>query len=205
VRNQALGIGLVSLSFFISFLSGEFDIPFLTSGSLGFWLVPIFLYIAVVFYWADVSARAAKRSDPLLRDSLHWSKLRLFIWSQILAVVLFYAIVALYNAAFAVPEIEAILITLVGIAAAFEMLVVSALLLLLAARRSGDKTLQKHLKWFGLFVLSITVASVVAGVTYPNHHVGLGLVIYLALPLGAYCVYRSTRSLAPLNRLSLEP
>jgi hypothetical protein len=37
--------------------------------------------IISIFAWADTSTRIARRSDPLLRDSLGWTKIRLVAWT----------------------------------------------------------------------------------------------------------------------------
>lgn len=36
--------------------------------------------VILVFGWIDSSVRIARRSDPLRRNTLHWTKLRIFIW-----------------------------------------------------------------------------------------------------------------------------
>jgi hypothetical protein len=200
-RDQALGIGLVALSYFTFIVYTEIGFPFATNGYPGTWLLTIFPPVAFLFYWVDTSARAARRADPLLRDSLHWSKVRSFVWPQVLAFMISYAFAAAYNLVFGMPEFEAILITLVGLAAVFEMLVVGAAVLLVAAIRSGDKALRRHLGWFGFFILFAAVGAIVAAATFPFHHVGLGLISYVVSPPAAFVLYRSARSLAPLNRI----
>ena len=89
-RSQALGIGLVAVSFAILVFESVirvFIIP-LTQHYSFISLVILFIVFLVLFYWIDATMISARRSDPLLRDSLHWSKLRILPWIVIVAWVI---------------------------------------------------------------------------------------------------------------------
>lgn len=81
--------------------------------------------------------------------------------------------------------------------------------MLIGARRSRDPNLRGGLKWFGLALLSFIGILLVAVVesaldfsTYDTSAIPYGAVLILI----GYALYRSARSLAPINRLqALEP
>lgn len=170
---------------------------------MGSWLLTYYPPFLLIFYWVDSSARAARRADPLLRDTFRWSRTRAYSWGFIFAIIALYAASWAYAAVVTVPKsIVSDALTIVGLFPIFGALIIGAVLLPLSARRTGDRTLRSHMSWFGLFVLATFVGDLIAAWTYPNHHVGLGLVTYIALPLGAYFLYRSARALVPLNRIA---
>src|SRR6266571_3609301 len=79
--------------------------------------------------------------------------------------------------------------------------------LLLSGSRSKDSTLRRHLKWFGLFVLSLFAAVVGGFSLYLIHAVVIpivGFVVgYTPFIFAAYCLYRGARSLVPIGHLQL--
>lgn len=167
-----------------------------------------FYYIGyvIIFAWVDATIRVARLSDPLLRDTLHWKKLRMIAWG--FAAL---GMADLIGRSFSVvlthtfPSLGENLLVLVAILA---MVSSGAPALLLSGLRSKDTTLRRHLKWFGLFV-GVFITSNTAGFAL----VTLGLVttvsdlqqyLLFAIPPGlvaAYAYYRSARSLAPIGRL----
>jgi len=137
------------------------------------------------FYMVDVTARAAKFSDPLLRDSLHWSQARKVLWGlNILCIVLTFA-----------TGIFFLLFTF------FLPIVAGALLFPVLAKRTGDMILRRHMAWLGaffaLFFLSVFF--------YPNVATDTELVFDgIPLVIGALFLVMSASSLAPLNRVSAD-
>ena len=180
-RNQALGIGLVCVSFAISFLDNT---------GVGYGIA-----LLVIFYWIDASFLAARRSDPLLRDTLHWSKLRIIFWALSIFTVIPTAIYQILTGnGPSAPGNDLLGVIFIAF---FILIPASGIgLFAVASRRSGDHALRRHLAWFGLFVLSqsatITIALFGGGATY-----------FLGFAVGGFCLYKSARSLVPLNRLSL--
>ena len=188
----------------------SFPLGFFAGTELDFglyWFLPIYAAFAILFYWIDASAGAARRSDPLLRDTLHWTKVRLWLWTLNAAIIALYISVALYyqavgfNPKTAPPVLVLIVYTLAIIVTVFVPLISGALLLAIGALRSGDTALRGHLQWFGVFALFMLIATLASTESYPEHHSGIGLLTYAGLFVGGYFLYRSARSLVPLNRL----
>lgn len=188
-NRQALGIGLVC----IAFLLGLYD----SSG------IAYEFFFLLLFYWIDASFKAARRSDPLLRDTLHWAKLRVALWIVNLITILSIVIYSLALArclpfvctAFPGGEITASVLTI-----PFVVIPASGVALsVVVARRSADRALRRQIAWFGLFVFvqfaTVLVAQLnsLSGVTY-----------FLGFVLSGLFLYKSARSLVPLNKLSLS-
>ena len=182
-RNQALGMGLLGAWVAIVFLRP---------------LEVILSLSVLLFYWIDASILAARRSDPLLRDTLRWSKLRWVFWILVVGLLVPEMVdIVISGNFFGNTLTKDIFGTLVKIP--FGLIFVSgAPLLVLVSRRSGDITLKTHMKWFGYFVLAILAAGL-------SQNAGQLTVTFVLFVAGAYFLYRSARSLAPLNRLKLEP
>jgi hypothetical protein len=203
-RKQALGIGLVILAF-ISTLGIYGSLSSLISLQLFSALSTISWYAlwGVLFYWIDASVLAARRSDPLLRDTLLWRWLRIPFWAVIVTalVVVFgylgYGIVtgnatvlrdllnlsssdAILNTAILLPVVA----TFVGV----------ILLPVIAFRIKWDRPLRMHFGWFGLFVGSLSL-----GFAGPF---GLGVLTVLFF-FGGFCLYRSAKSLVPMNIITI--
>ncbi len=201
-RRQALGIGLVAASF----------MPLLVSSLLnlvpaGFYLVPLFAAFMILFYWIDASALAARVSDPLFRDTLHWSKLRILLWAlntitvgSALSVILYVWVSG--NTGFFSPIPAAIGYFIVG-TPEFVTIISGAVFLPIIAQRSKDMTLRKHFRWFGLFVAFVFLLFPLGSLT-ANDPFLMTLSFFVALLWGGYCLYKSARSLVPLNRLSVS-
>jgi hypothetical protein len=194
-RKQALwagtmGLYLVALSTFLT-IALSFNLTTLSVNILGGLLISS--GFIVLFAWIDSTVRVARRSDPLLRDTLRWSKLRYFIGF----VTVFGAISALLtsiNAGFA-------LVAPFGGALFF-----GAIALLISAKRSGDATLRRHLKWMGLAIAMLWLASQLTGILFrilPAGSLASEAITYSLVAVGGFCLYRSARSLVPLGHLAL--
>lgn len=191
-RSQALGMGLASLAVAIT-QSGVTVFSYL-GGALSSVLQIAFPYFAVmaVFYWTDASMRTGRRTDPLLRDTLHWRKLRLIL---IPVLVILFALGFVFSSnptfsyLFPVPVIVSLL--------------TSAIVLPVMGSRSRYEPFRKQLRWFGFFALSIVVVTVGIGGILIGSPLLLSLLVEdLGVVIGGYCLFRSARSLAPLNRLT---
>ena len=79
--------------------------------------------------------------------------------------------------------------------------------LLVGARRSSDVVLRRSLKWLGAGLLYVpclvlvSVAEGMMGASYYDMIYSYGIVPWRVAVLLGYALYRSARSLAPLNRL----
>lgn len=203
-RNQALGIGLIALSFAIfsleaDVISGVFNI---VSGPIliGTYIPVLFASAIFTFYWIDSSVKAARRTDPLFRDTLHWSDVRVACWALMivgLAVFLFVYGLNIYQT---IPALSDAWITIPLVTGLSGVIVLPFSVL-----RSRDKTFRSHLKWFGIFVLFelvLTLSSILVDLL-PLALVQMSYLIpTFALLLGeGYALYKSARSLAPLNTI----
>jgi hypothetical protein len=188
-RNQALGIGLVA--------AASASLALLFGVTIGGNVAVIDLQaleFLFLFYWIDSSVLAARRSDPLVRDEYHWSRLRVPLWGANLVGLALSLLVHL--------PVQIILTLVVGI-----------VMLPTAARRSGDAIFRMHLRWFGFYALLQIVAF--SGIFLPFFLTGAptsssSIITYISIGIfvpgawgGAYCLYRSARALVPLNKLSL--
>jgi hypothetical protein len=92
-RNQALGMGFVALVWIIFSLAAILPSSILTptAGAIGFCFIMLGL-----FYWVDASIIAARRSDPLLRDTLRWSELRTYLWGLLLVLTSLFVLLTGY-------------------------------------------------------------------------------------------------------------
>ncbi|MDA4127286.1 MAG: hypothetical protein OK452_08835 [Thaumarchaeota archaeon] len=223
-RNQAFGLGLFSLVFTLAALPSPQvgsngilgSVPF----QIGYILVTSAFWLGAI-YFVDATALASRRSDPLLRDTLHWSKVRYVLWvfqvfnvSFILLGISLSAITG--NASYANQIIQGnngaftslpAVIANLAWAAAFG----SMIMFLPIAIRSRNPGLRRHLKWLagvpvalGVFVIVLIIVSSTPAETFLNNPAGNVLgntLLYLAV---GYCLYRSARALVPLNRISLS-
>jgi hypothetical protein len=216
-RSQALWLGVVCL-----FLIPALPTPESTD-ALGQLVIGVFYGASlplVLVAWIDGTVRAARRSDPLFRNTLAWSGVRIAVWVATLAAV------ASYFSLFAIETLTA-----TNLATAFGVLiggpyvpvfVAGTPALLLAVRRTKSETRRANLRWLGLFALSTSATIAIAfvllsslvGQSFPS-----GFLYFLAFKgiyavgynvfqiffiIGAYCLYRNSRSLALLNRVE-EP
>jgi hypothetical protein len=152
----------------------------------------------IIFAWIDSSIKLGRRSDPLLRDSLRWSKLRLVLWPILLLTLLGYFTQG------ALSNIGELSWVVIGI---------TVVPLLVSGRRSGDPYYRRTLEWFGVALVFGLIDN--AGVTILFNTLGTGIVFTPAafvwsilgnigvVPMLFYGSYKAIRSLAPLNRIPL--
>ncbi len=205
-RRQALWVGGVAIYFVAQSVFVALAILYDATGFYVNLLAAAFIAVgsAAIFVWIDSTVLVARRSDPLQRDTLHWSKLRYFIGiSQ--ATGNFFNI--LFNVIFASSSGSSYQLlgypSLLGYIG--TILLLGAIALLVSARRSGDLTLRGHLKWFGLgaALLWITGQAGSPWAKAGGDSILLPIVTYSLFAIAAYCLYRSAKSLVPLGRLSL--
>jgi hypothetical protein len=194
-RRQALwagtmGLYFVALSTFLT-VALSFNITTLSVNLLGGLLISS--GFIVLFAWIDSTVRVARRSDPLLRDTLRWSRLRYFIGFVTVGGAVS-ALITSVNSGFAY------------VAPFGGALLFGAIALLLSATRSGDATLRRHLKWMGLAIAMLWLASQLTGILFhifPAGSITSEVITYSFVVVGGFCLYRSARSLVPLGHLSL--
>jgi hypothetical protein len=205
-RNHALWLGVFcfpfALSSFITYTNSQ-----VISELLNFYFAALILS---VFAWVDSTIPIARRSDPLLRNILHWDKVRLVVWPFLFGLA---AVILYLGATINFTTNPPLLFFQLLVAFIAGPFVIGAPAMLIAARRSGDSVLRGSLKWFGVFLLMLLLNIIITTVvqqgvlgvsTYDLYY------SYQALPgaaliiLAAYSLYKSARSLAPTNRLSFS-
>lgn len=207
-RNQALGIAAIAAYFgAINFL-GNFFLVTATSSYDVVVLVALanLLGVPLALLWADSTARVARRSDPYERDSLGWSKLRYIVFGILIVsslLALMFAPLGLADLGSYVPSLSPILNVLASIPF-FGALASGGALLSVSAFRSHDRLLRRHLLWFVGFCLTLVLflAEGIVGSLINTGFYNSTLYFISVQPafyLGAYCLYRSARSLAPFT------
>jgi hypothetical protein len=205
-RNHALGVAVVAIG--LALLDIEWVLIDAAIEQLPYLFLTLFGFFIVMFYWIDSAVLSARRADPLLRDSARWIRLRRPLWAIIVITVAFaigssVAGYAGYGDIFLIPFI------LVGVS--------GAVVLPLAARHSKDITLNRHLRWFGVFSifligwvlmnLAATVSTAMNPATLLISPLSVttsylvDLVNIVGLSGGGYSLYKGARSLAPMNRI----
>ncbi len=209
-RNQALGIGLGSLGFAIlnvTYFLGiahaialPASLEFLNAIIIAASVLPFILF----FFWIDASVLAARRSDPLLRDILGWRRVRIILWSLVIfsitsqSIILTAARQLYQNCIPGCPTDPGLSVNVLFFIPIFIPFVSGAIYLPMSASHSKDRTLRRHFKWFGLFAVCLLAAATYSALISPGPPTSVAFIA------GGYCLYRSVRSLVPLNRLSLE-
>ena len=194
-RSQVLWLGVVSMVLFAAV------VPTPTTNSVTIIILsnlPVIALALVLFAFVDSTVPVARRSDPLLRNILHWGRVRFAAWTAL-------ALVEIYGAYGEITSSNTGSTVVLGL---LLLTVIGAPPMLIGARRSTSPNLRGTLKWFGLGLLAtlglplVTIAEVLVGV--PST---VGPLAYAQIPYNAvamlfgYAMYRSVRSLAPINRL----
>ena len=221
-RRQALWAGTIASIYVVLF---GLNLPFVYLVPLNAWVDLAFSFlqdvgIIMLFAWIDASTQIARRSDPLLRDSVRWTKIRRPIWALLLISLLsawYFAIGHVLgggslSTAPALPGLVALLILLM------TPFLTGVVTIPTSAARSGDPVFRRHLKWFSVTMVAfVTIAFyfgalLLSGTAYGyldllravlNQPAQTVFLFTLGLVL-AYSLYRSVQSLAPINKLLAE-
>jgi hypothetical protein len=201
-RQQGLGIGLVTVLFggftVLLTLSSIFPAPDFVLTIISTWLV-----FWSVFYWIDSSIRAARFTDPLLRDTFHWKRLRVVLWAYDVGGPLGILGVFIWGSATGGSPSTPISPALSGLlfGTLFAPIVIALfsgfVVFPIVARRSADRNLRMHLEWFAVYASTILLLFVVS---LFNSSSSYYLVQGLVSTIASYTLYRSTRSLVPIYR-----
>jgi len=228
-RSQALWLGALFIAALIA--SDAVLLP-LRGNSFVTGIVRFLAYgpwpILVVFAFLDSTIPVLRRSDPLLRSILHWKELRIVIWCVLVFSTIFAIYVSIYfPTCFSTANSPACISAAMSnsgwlgavlgfwggyywVDASFALILGVAGLLIVAAR-SSDRVLRQSLKWLGVGLLCVPGLVLVSliegniGVSFHDMIYSYGIVPWnaVAILLG-YALYRSARSLAPLNPLPLS-
>ncbi|MDG6910411.1 MAG: hypothetical protein JRN08_08590 [Nitrososphaerota archaeon] len=202
-RKQGLGISLATVLFGAFALSTALEALYKTFNALE--LISTWAIFWGAFYWIDASIRAARLSDPLLRDTFHWRRLGTFLWAYTLGGPIAVTILVIaakatgYNIAasqqFTNPVIS--FLGLYGVVfSPFLVVFFSGVFVLpLVARRSADTQLKRHLSWFVLYAATVLALFVLSP---SNATTEFNLDQSAVLAIAAYFLYKSARSLVPI-------
>jgi drug/metabolite transporter (DMT)-like permease len=210
-KRQALSVGAVGVYYGILWIASPFTDQLAPRNVTSFAISAIAFFVGgiLIFYWIDQSIRVARRSDPLRRDTFHWTKMRTAIWGLIVLDVVVLA--TLYGRMESGAQNLTIVENIPFLALFLVTFLIASPALFVAARRSRDPTLHQNLRWFALFVLLVLAYTESGYLSYvlgvPNSASGtyflissaIGLIITILPIIGAFALYRSAKSLAPLQ------
>jgi len=210
-RNLAVGIALVALA--VAWIALNFIINHPECCNLvgdGYSFLQGNVPSLIIFYWIDAAVLAARRTDPLMRDTLHWSRVRIVLWGIVLfstsvylfVILLYYDVIVgkSIGAGFNGAPFGNNIITYLGSAPTVLIpLFAAPILLVVVWRRSRDPTIRQHLKWFALAAITLLLGVVIGVSGGPNNYSSFSIIASEAFPLGgliaAFCLYKSARSL----------
>jgi hypothetical protein len=214
-RNHALWLGVVAIAAALyGFLTYSTNLSI--QEAIGLIVSALILF---VFAFIDTTMPVLRRSDPLLRNILRWDRLRIALWCDVaLAGALTYlSYLYYYNLSTGVSPSNPVIGFIESVGWSIPATIafgISAAALVIGTRRSADPVLKTSLKWLGVvlifFVLN-NIVTTVEGFIFTNITQFEFFYSYYAIPAGlleiasAYCLYRSAKSLVPINRISLEP
>ena len=201
-RNQALGVGLISLTWIIVFIN--YVVVSVLLGYVAYTVVDVLVW-ANFLYFIDASVLDGRQSDPLLRDTLHWRSIRPWVWGIFIAT----ALVSIAASAYYVNVTGGDFSTLSPLVTNFLLSPYSWLVGLIGlvalpttAAKSKDPLLRRQLVWFMGFIVAIgavTLGNIVSASAYAAS--SLGPLLFAFLLAGGFCLYKSAKSLVPLNKL----
>ena len=202
-RNQELALGFVAASQFLDLASHT---VFVTLHYYLAYFVGEAIVTLVTLYYIDASVLAGRMSDPLLRDTLHWRRLRIFVWPALVAVLLTIISIATYSQISTGGVSLSFAVTLNQASVLFDLIWGSLFVIAIpvTALRSKDPRLRSHLAWFTAFIVIGIVLAPIGNAVVAVPELVQTLVIIGSLLGGGYCLYRSARALVPLNRVSSE-
>ena len=126
----------------------------------GFWnfmgLGVFVLFALGILYWVDTSIVASRRSDPLDRDTFHWSVVRRIIWVTALAsffLTILTGIVLPTQVGNSLPGWVNLGITVLFYFPIYSAAVSAVVVIPVAARRCRDLVFRRHLEYFFVFVV----------------------------------------------------
>lgn len=204
-RNQALWLGFFSLYIIPHAINVDSFVMSLNSPIANFANELYYIFLAVLlFRLIDVDVGLARRSDPLLRDTLRWKQLRLVVWSIMTFSIA--SLIILSTADILGYRTPTSVVIPLQASVYLSFLVSGSSALFLGAKRSRDETFRRSLKWFGLFFLGLLASTMVyfltsSGLVSISPDILNDTSVYFFAP-AVYCLYRSAKSLAPMGRLS---
>jgi hypothetical protein len=171
------------------------------------------LYVALIvsFLWIDSTIRVARRSDPLLRDAIYWSKLRIFLWAVIfvgMALGLIFRAPLVVSSSGGNPVTEIISFYDANVIAFWIVGFASLAALIVSGLRSKDVSLRRQILALGVYVVALIFQGIPSIIVGDLHLVESGVLVAIlavvAYLINSVALVRTARSLAPLNKLSQD-
>jgi hypothetical protein len=212
-RRQAFGIGILVVTIFGA-LTLFILVPSSTSAaSTLVQFVGFYVLFLVLFYWIDASVLTTRRYDPLLRDVLYWRKIRVPLWTAIVVTTMIPLLLLSYvvatsdvsmlnqlnNNTFGGPIISMVLLIVVNFPIVIPIIGI-IYLPAIALRSKWNKNLRRHFLWFAPTAVCILLLFF-GPLSGTNSLFENALNGVLATVMG-YTLYRSAKSLVPMNRIS---
>jgi len=202
-RSHALGVGLVSLGWILIF----FDYVIVSHSSYVLFTAVDALVSGAFFYFIDAAVLDGRMSDPLLRDTLHWRKIRRWVW----AIFALAAVASIYIAGYysvqtggtwltgGNPSLVPLWVSFAGVSLHVLVVMITGLVALpITIMRSRDPLLRRQLWWFAGFAASLAIVGTVPTLfglasTSPAYT----LPEFVGQFAAAICLYKSATSLIP--------
>ena len=204
-RRHALGIGLIAVVFVLDQVSNYFP-------SGGAWdyiqLGSFAAFSLVLLYWVDTSILAARRSDPLDRDTFHWSGLRTIIRPMaIMSLLSILVLEIVFGPSPDTPPPEWLnaIFVLLFFFPIYSAAISGVVVMPVAARRCKDLVFRRHLEWLFLFIaIQFVMAEVIGQLFQSGPTTGpMSIAIDgLGLLLGVMPLYQSVKRLVPLYKFA---
>jgi len=202
-RSHVLGVGLVSLGWIVIF----FDYVVVSHFSYALFTGLDALVSGAFFYFIDASVLDGRVSDPLLRDTLHWGKIRRWVW----VIFVIAAAVSIYIAGYYSVltggtwftggniSLVPLWVTFAGASLHVFVVIITGLVALpITAIRSRDPLLRKQLGWFaGFAAVLAVVGSVPTLFGVASTSTAYALPEFVGQFAAAFCLYKSATSLIP--------
>jgi hypothetical protein len=199
-RNQALGMGLVAIGWLLVNAVYTFGgtATAYSFAALAEVVAPL-TATALTLYWVDSSIFAAQRTDPLQRNTMRWREARWVLW---LTFGLLIALTIMVEYAPPLSAWQPVWLGTLWFPSFLIPVVILAAVFARSVMRSKDRTLRRHLKWFGLSLAGFLATILAAGTIITNlGGITSDATFSSGFTVFAYCIYRSAKSLAPLERM----
>jgi magnesium-transporting ATPase (P-type) len=215
-RNQAFGLAVFSLVLILALIPSPE--PGINENFVSSLFVVVYFLLTSIFWlgvvnFVDATAQVSRRADPLLRDTIHWSKVRYVFWIIQIFNVSFILLALTFSYAFANPALlNQIILGNNGVSIrsslpafitnlAWAVSFVSLVVFVPIATRAKDPLLRNHIKWLAITAGVLFVVLVIFSGLIPSGFYSL-VVTAIGFVLVGYCLYRSARALVPINKIS---
>jgi hypothetical protein len=197
-RSRALWTGFIGafiLFFSVDYVFGQVATVYQSTAIEILYLVLLPIIFVAGFIWIDRTIGVLILLDQLRRDILGWTKkrFRIVYWTIFVVQIVFYYLLSLNT--------SVLVFEYVWFAFYAILLIYSSLAIVIGSRRTADATFKSHVRWFGYFIVTSLVVSILSLIL--SILTGSLIEPYLAAILSSYFFYRMARSLVPLNRISL--